>query len=488
MAGIPSMSSIYMAHRTSNFIRIANLPDNRLAKVFLNSEYKENTGTSAFNFYKKDLLAIRNWSQHSSTDHDTLERALGYLSRQNVQDLDYRFSHKDCKRHIKAIVFNHDRILTVNRLKHSRSKSLLSIFNSIGHHPILSEGHKSQSNLISWIIGSTLVLNDRAGISSSPGINDKCRFCWLEPETRRHLLTDCYATVHLITRFSNCIKVGISEFKFNEFMSLSDRDKWLWILGGGVLPIKIQPTSYRLQPITSVFALANSVTTGFDRGNQLQAENAFFEFKEIEHSFSANCICAYTDGSFKRIDGKVYAGSGAVVHQNSIKIREITTPAGCNSITFAELLAFLSVLRWARDSGCATIGEKRNFHFITDSQTVVSMLTRNTIPKAHFYIIQEIKHYAISLSETFNFRVHWIPSHLDRYSFGRNQIQGNIRADTLANIARELSINHPLSKQVQEGNIEHIRTEILGRSRELLDEITNMLDRIVSPLMARLRT
>ena len=150
-------------------------------------------------------------------------------------------------------------------------------------------------------------------------------------------------------------------------MSLSDRDKWLWILGGSVLPIKIQPTSYRLQPINSVFTLVNSVTTGFDSGNQLQAENAFFEFKEIEHSFSANCICAYTDGSFKRVDGKGYAGSGAVVYQNSIKIREITTPAGCNSITFAELLAFLSVLRWARDSGCAAIGEKRNFHFITDS-------------------------------------------------------------------------------------------------------------------------
>ena len=80
-------------------------------------------------------------------------------------------------------------------------------------------------------------------------------------------------------------------------MSLPSNSKWLFILGGGVIPLTVTPNSYRLSPITSIFMPGDSVTSGFNRKDLTQLSNAYHEFREFESKFKSNSFSAYTDGS-----------------------------------------------------------------------------------------------------------------------------------------------------------------------------------------------
>ena len=89
----------------------------------------------------------------------------------------------------------------------------------------------------------------------------------------------------------------------------------------------------------------------------------------------------------------------------------------------------------------------------------------------HFYIIQEIKHMAASLSSRLRFYIHWIPSHIERYSQGKFRIDGNAAADSLANQGCKANSNSP----ILEADVHSIRDQILTSSAEVVWQITQLL-------------
>ena len=212
---------------------------------------------------------------------------------------------------------------------------------------------------------------------------------------------------------------------------------------------------------------------GFDRKNQLQVTDAYFEYREFEFKFTGDSFSAYTDGSRSRN----LSGSGALILHNLSAgsrhvLQEIATPTGDQSISYAELFAFLSVLRWLVCAEIITSSDSAmDFHFITDSAYVKRILCQTQIPETHFYIIQEIKHLAASLSSHLKFYIHWIPSHIERFSQGKFRIDGNTAADALANQGREANSNSP----ILEADVHSIRAQILTSSAEVVWQITQLL-------------
>ena len=45
--------------------------------------------------------------------------------------------------------------------------------------------------------------------------------------------------------------------------------------------------------------------------------------------------------------------------------------------------------------------------------------------------------------------IHWVPSHIEKTVYGRRPIEGNIRADELAEEAREMSDNDDVKNQTE---------------------------------------
>ncbi len=112
---------------------------------------------------------------------------------------------------------------------------------------------------------------------------------------------------------------------------------------------------------------------------------------------------------------------------------------------------------------------------MTDNSFARTSLCNNTIPPRFFFLIQEIRHLAASLSNRFNFIVHWIPSHVREYTFDRYNIPGSDIADTLANIAREKSFENQNIDDTQEFDIEIIRDKIMTESAKLTWKISGIL-------------
>ena len=74
-------------------------------------------------------------------------------------------------------------------------------------------------------------------------------------------------------------------------------------------------------------------------------------------------------------------------------------------------------------------------HIFTDRLGALTALGNCKIPRKNFYLIEEIKNLADRLSDRFKFHLHWIPSHIERTSHGFRPIQGNVRAEQLADEA-----------------------------------------------------
>jgi ribonuclease HI len=257
----------------------------------------------------------------------------------------------------------------------------------------------------------------------------------------------------------------------------------MWILAGGCIPLRKTPlVPYRARnPVslterrgvprykapTSIFTSGDSVQPGFDRKDSISASHAYYEFKNIESQLTqdTDCILVYTDGSYK--DG--ISGSGAVIYRNTEKIHEISSPNGRTSIMFAELFAILSVLRWLGHS--RRLDDISDVHFFTDSASVRIALCETVILRSHFFLIQEIKHLAASLSHQHNFTIHWIPSHIDKYTNKRFAIAGNLCADILSKQGQQLAEDLP-----EISNIEHIREKILEESVLLVWSISRLLN------------
>ena len=203
---------------------------------------------------EKDLIHFRKAVQYSSVDSTFLEqKCLCRLS--NIDEpRNHGFSPVSCKRPFRSIISTYDHTITNNLLRSSRSSTLLRIFNGFSHFPLLKKKGYLFSNLISWIIGSTYTYADRTGQGVAADDPSGCRFCNNSPETRYHLLSDCPGTIHLLSDFLDGI-LQISKFKREEFNSISKQDQWLWILGGGIIPLPKDEFSYRISSIELVLHL-----------------------------------------------------------------------------------------------------------------------------------------------------------------------------------------------------------------------------------------
>ena len=144
----------------------------------------------------------------------------------------------------------------------------------------------------------------------------------------------------------------------------------------------------------------------------------------------------------------------------------VSSSTGNYSIAFAELFSFLLVLRWLDSSEFNNNRNRQSiqdFHFMTDSSFARNSLCNSRIPQRFFFLIQEIRHLAASLSSQYNFIIHWIPSHMKELSLGWHNIPGSDRADALANTAREKSMEMGDIEYIQEYDIIYI---IWGRIRK----------------------
>jgi len=92
-----------------------------------------------------------------------------------------------------------------------------------------------------------------------------------------------------------------------------------------------------------------------------------------------------------------------------------------------------------------------------------------TVNEKFFYIIEEIKNYAKKLTD-FKFTIHWIPSHTENTEYGKIPIEGNLRADKLAEIARLHE------EDISTVGIGFIRDILLDTSELLISKIQNILN------------
>ena len=88
--------------------------------------------------------------------------------------------------------------------------------------------------------------------------------------------------------------------------------------------------------------------------------------------------------------------------------------------------------------------------------------------KKYFYLIEEIRNYAERLANL-KFIVHWIPSHIENTEYGRLPIEGNLRADQLAEIAQLEDCDRSTV------DISLIRDKILHSSAKLISNINDIL-------------
>ena len=442
LIGQPSIESQFQARRLNSFLQSEVQDVDRWNKADL-------TG----NVWRKDLIKARRAREHTSvTEKEWTECITNY-------------SEKGTRKVTRKIFKEESRLLLTRDVQGSHSASLLRVFDSFCFFPLLRKAGKPYVNFITWLTASTDLYGDKTE-SERKEQQESCRLCGEIPETRQHLLTECPVTVHLIISFIERLR-HISQEKFMEYTSLSESDRWLWIVGAGVIPLPETRRTERIVPLTSIFRLGTSVQTGFNRKDPLSADSAFYEFKEIERGLDPDDIVMFTDGSFK--NGA--SGSAVALYRNREIIHKLSKPTGDMSIAYAELYAIYIAVKWLRQSGRF---KANNIHFFVDNIFVRDALCRNSIPKRFFFLIQDIKHTAKCVEFTREFYIHWIPSHIDRLTLGRFSIQGNQEADRLADLARKQAYEELNRNQSIPGH-ETIRDRILDESVDLIWKISELL-------------
>ena len=241
IAGQQTIESTRVLSRIVNFLRIKNLPNDRALKTLVNAkEWTASTYTSGK--HVTDMIFLRRAFKFSSVSHKTFSESISNYDKIKSKSI------------FKKILFNYDIIKSQQSIKNTHARSLLQFFTPNENHPLLLKCGKKYETLISWMIASTDTLVDKPFQKRSTKIvvnksNQKkqkskqvqpldlpswCRLCnnRCSTESREHLLTDCPATIHFISSFSDKIN-AISPSKYEEFCSLSHENRWLWILGGG---------------------------------------------------------------------------------------------------------------------------------------------------------------------------------------------------------------------------------------------------------------
>ena len=133
-----------------------------------------------------------------------------------------------------------------------------------------------------------------------------------------------------------------STFKFEEYLSIPVESRWLWILGGGCIPLDSSELVIQRSAQHSIFIRGTSVEQGFNRKDSNAIQKAYDQFLKIQAEFKRNSIIAYPDGSRDTNS----SGAGAVLYQNGNKIVELVCPIIHFSIDFCELYAVYYILRW----------------------------------------------------------------------------------------------------------------------------------------------
>ena len=84
-----------------------------------------------------------------------------------------------------------------------------------------------------------------------------------------------------------------------------------------------------------------------------------------------------------------------------------------------------------------------------------------------FYLKQEIDHIADRIKKDKHIYIHWIPSHIDKYTHDQFIIDGNKEADKLA--------VHAQNRATNEKNHEEIRERILSKSVQIIWKINTLI-------------
>ena len=124
----------------------------------------------------------------------------------------------------------------------------------------------------------------------------------------------------------------------------------------------------------------------------------------------------------------------------------------------------MSALKWIEHS---KIDGNKDIHFFVDSLFVKNTLCGEVKTEIFFYLKQEIDHIADRIKKDKHIYIHWIPSHIDKYTHGQFIIDGNKRADILAVQAQ--------GKATVERSNEEIRERILSKSIELIWRINTLI-------------
>ena len=215
-------------------------------------------------------------------------------------------------------------------------------------------------------------------------------------------------------------------------------EKFAWILAGGCT-LNQHPNSAknnRVLPPESPVVNGESVSP--IRGQKKEWNNriSFDQFKDIE-SQCLNDLHIYTDGS--ALGG--LAGHGVVIFAPQVDRPIYTTSQEIGETTnnVAELEAIHHALQWVIDHHESTLKPKVGIHIFTDSQYSRDALLSAMPHRKNFLLIES----ALALGAKLHFdlqapvTLHWVPSHIEKTIQGYLPIEGNCKADKLAQAARK---------------------------------------------------
>ena len=288
--------------------------------------------------------------------------------------------------------------------------------------------------------------------------------------TRVHLLSQCPKTAPLRENFMKKLAKDHPE-KFKEFRTISPNDRWLWILGGGVIPQPKRKPDYRTHQRKTVFQKGKTINLPKDEKKETTVEDClepFIEYQKLKQETldnpRGNVLNVFTDGSHRK-DTK-QSGSAAIIYRKDTNAHTLQAHTGQETNNYAELNAILLLVEWLQTQDKVSNADVNIF---TDSTYVQNRLTDPMTPRQNFFLIQEIIHKATTLHvmKNLRFTLHKIPAHLDEKSMNTCVIPESTAADAAAKAARDKAENFT--------SINNTREQTFYLCADLLMKISNLL-------------
>ena len=238
------------------------------------------------------------------------------------------------------------------------------------------------------------------------------------------LISACEATIHERTHYISDIRV-ISTKKLLEYNTLPEHRRWIWILGGGTIresdpnPVR----NNRILPARAGIIPGKIVTPVRDKTNEDLCTNAYNEYLEIISGFEHEHIRVYTDGSHSPTEDTTGYGIRIIGHSRGSEtvLMQRSEGLGNASINEAELTAVHEALNWLIHKYKRPLG---TVHIFTDSKYAFNASTSVVFRRKNFHLIQEIRnlgHRIGDLDNTSRPVMHYVPSHIEYTSQGKNR-------------------------------------------------------------------